>query len=42
MFSYDQIKKMYDWGNFTDEQVREFISYGITEEEAEKIINKES
>lgn len=42
MFSYDQIKQMYEWGNFTDEQVRMFISYGITEEEAEQIINKES
>ncbi|OTN92391.1 XkdX family protein [Enterococcus faecium] len=41
MFSYDDIKMVYDWGYFTDDQVRLFVPLCITEEEAEKIINKE-
>ncbi|EPH98196.1 XkdX family protein [Enterococcus faecalis 13-SD-W-01] len=41
MFSYDQIKQMYDWDCFTDEQVKKFVPLCITEEEAEQIINKE-
>ncbi|MGG5357950.1 MULTISPECIES: XkdX family protein [unclassified Enterococcus] len=41
MFSYEDIKQMYDWGCFTDEQVGEFVPLCITAEEAEQIINKE-
>lgn len=41
MFSYDDIKMMYDWGCFTEEQVRQFVPECITEEEAAEIINKE-
>ena len=41
MYSYDDIKMMYDWNCFTDDQVREFVPLCITDEEAGKIINKE-
>ncbi|MDT2750430.1 MULTISPECIES: XkdX family protein [Enterococcus] len=40
MFSFDDVKMMYDWGCFTDEQVQEFVPMCITEEEAEQIISK--
>ncbi|MEQ7275222.1 XkdX family protein [Enterococcus thailandicus] len=40
MFSFDDVKMMYDWGCFTDEQVQEFVPSCITEEEAEQIISK--
>ncbi|OQO45063.1 Phage uncharacterized protein XkdX [Enterococcus hirae] len=33
---------MYDWNCFTADQVRQFVPLCITEEEADKIINKES
>ncbi len=42
MYSYDDIKMMYDWGCFTNEQVKEFVPLCITAEEADKIITKES
>lgn len=41
MYSYDDVKQMYDWNCFTDDQVREFVPLCITDEEADKIINKE-
>ena len=31
MFTFDDIKMMYDWGCFTDEQVMEFAPLCITE-----------
>ncbi|HGF8002042.1 TPA: XkdX family protein [Enterococcus faecium] len=34
------MKMMYDWGCFTDDQVRIFVPTCITEEEAEQIIGK--
>ena len=40
MFSFDDVKMMYDWGCFTDEQVQEFVPMCITEEEANQIISK--
>ena len=33
MFTFDDIKMMYDWGCFTDEQVMEFVPLCITEDE---------
>ena len=42
MYSYEDIKMMYDWNCFTADQVRQFVPLCITEEEADKIINKES
>ncbi|EMW6346340.1 XkdX family protein [Enterococcus durans] len=41
MFSFSDIKMMYDWGCFTDDQVRLFVPLCITDEEADKIINKD-
>ena len=41
MFTYDDIKMMYDWGNFTDEQVSAFVPSCITIEEAAQITGKE-
>lgn len=39
MFSFDDIKMMFDWGCFTADQVKEFVPLCITEEEYEKIVN---
>lgn len=39
MFTYDEIKLMYDWGYFTKEQVKEFVPLSITKTEAVQIIN---
>ncbi|HII4135445.1 TPA: XkdX family protein [Enterococcus faecium] len=41
MFSFSDVKMMYDWGCFTDDQVRLFVPLYITDEEADKIISKE-
>lgn len=41
MYSYEDIKLMYDWGCFTNEQVMVFVPLCITDEEADKIISKE-
>ena len=41
MFSFSDVKMMYDWGCFTDDQVRLFVPLCITDEEADKIISKE-
>lgn len=41
MFSFSDVKMMYDWGSFTDDQVPQFVPLCITDEEAEKIINNE-
>lgn len=40
MFSYDDVKMMYDWGCFSEEQVKEFVPLCITDKEATKIIGK--
>ena len=40
MFTFDDIKMMYDWGCFTDEQVMEFVPDCIAEEEAKEIVGK--
>ncbi|EGS1179583.1 TPA: XkdX family protein [Enterococcus faecalis] len=40
MFSYDDIKMMFDWGCFTPEQVFEFVPLCITDDEAKEIIGK--
>ena len=40
MFTFDDIKMMYDWGCFTDEQVMEFVPLCITEKEAKDIVGK--
>ena len=29
MFTFDDIKMMYDWGCFTDEQVMEFAHFAL-------------
>ncbi len=42
MFSFEDVKMMYDWGCFTDDQVRQFVPLSITDEEAENIVNTES
>lgn len=42
MFSFYDVKTMYDWGCFTDDQVRQFVPLCITNEEAEKIVNTEN
>lgn len=42
MYSYEDIKMMYDWNCFTADQVRQFVPLCITDEEADKIINNES
>ncbi len=41
MYSYEDIKLMYGWGCFTNEQVMVFVPLCITDEEADKIINKD-
>ncbi|MBR9929984.1 XkdX family protein [Enterococcus sp. 079] len=41
MFSFSDVKMMYDWGCFTNEQVMVFVPLCITEEKADKIISKE-
>ena len=41
MFSFSDVKMMYDWGCFTDDQVRLFVPLCITDEEADEIINSE-
>ncbi|OTO54093.1 XkdX family protein [Enterococcus faecium] len=41
MFSFSDVKMMYGWGCFTDDQVRQFVPLCITEEEADEIINSE-
>ena len=41
MFSFSDVKMMYDWGCFTADQVRQFVPLYITDEEADKIISKE-
>lgn len=40
MYSYDDIKLMFDWGLFTPEQVAEFVPSCITEEEFTKMTGK--
>ena len=40
MYSYDDIKLMFDWGLFTPEQGAEFVPSCITEEEFTKMIGK--
>ena len=40
MYSYDDIKLMFDWGCFTPEQVMEFVPLCITEDEFTKITGK--
>ncbi|MDT2675058.1 XkdX family protein [Enterococcus dongliensis] len=40
MFSYDDVKMMYDWGCFTEEDVKQFVPLCITDEEADQIIGK--
>lgn len=40
-FRFIKNQEMYDWGCFTEEQVREFVPLCITDEEADKIISKE-
>ena len=40
MYSYDDIKLMYDWGGFTPEQVMEFVPLCITEDEMKEIVGK--
>ena len=42
MFGFEDVKMMYDWGCFTDDQVRQFVPLCITDEEAENIVNTES
>ncbi|MBH0227122.1 XkdX family protein [Enterococcus lactis] len=41
MFSFSDVKMMYDWGSFSDDQVLQFVPVSITDEEAEKIIKNE-
>ncbi|EOC4723442.1 XkdX family protein [Enterococcus faecalis] len=40
MYSYDDIKLMFDWGCFTPEQVMEFVPLFITEDEFTKMTGK--
>ena len=40
MFNFDDIKMMFDWGCFNEDQVREFVPICITDEEANKIVGK--
>lgn len=40
MFNFDDVKMMFDWGCFTEDQVREFVPICITDEEANKIVGK--
>lgn len=37
MFSFDDIKMMYEWNCFTNEQVKEFVPLCITESQYKKI-----
>lgn len=41
MYSYDDVKMMFNWGCFTEEQDREFVPLCITNEEADEIINSQ-
>ncbi len=34
MFSFSDVKMMFDWGCFTEEQVRKFVPLCITDEKA--------
>lgn len=38
MFSFDDVKLMFDWGCFTEQQVKEFVPCCISQSEYEKII----
>ena len=40
MFTFEDIKMMYDWGCFIDDQVRLFVPLCIKDEEANQIIGK--
>lgn len=40
LFTFDDIKMMYDWGYFTDEQVHEFVPTCITIEQFHEITEK--
>ncbi len=40
MFNFDDVKMMYDWGCFTEDEVKQFVPTCITEEEANQIIAK--
>lgn len=40
MYTKEDIKQVYDWGCFTDEQVKEFVPICITEEEYQEITGK--
>lgn len=40
MFNFDDVKMMFDWGCFTEDQVREFVPICITDEEANNIVGK--
>lgn len=40
LFSYDDIKMMYDWNCFDEAQVNLFVPLCITQEEANKIVGK--
>lgn len=37
MFSFDDIKLMYDWNCFTNDQVKEFVPMCITKEQYKEI-----
>lgn len=37
MFTYTDVKMMFDWGCFTTKQVREFVPDCITETQFERI-----
>lgn len=40
MFNFDDVKMMFDWGCFTEDEVKQFVPICITEEEANQIIGK--
>lgn len=40
MFTFEDIKMMYDWGCFTDQQVSEFAPTCITDDQVNQIISK--
>lgn len=37
MFSFDDVKMMFDWGCFTNDQVKEFVPTCITETQYQEI-----
>lgn len=41
MFTFDDIKMMYDWGCFTADQVMEFVPLCITKKEAKEILKEQ-